>query len=65
MNLITDEDKIAIVAEAINATVALERAQSAAGDARKRPRYERAVIALLRLTLDRQPSAEEIAEVLQ
>jgi len=61
----SDTDKLAIVTEAINATVALERAQSAAGDARQRPRYERGVRTLIQLVLGREPTAQEIDSVLE
>ena len=61
----TDAEIVTVVAEAINATVALERAQSAAGDARKRPRYYRAVTRLLTVALRREPTPEEIEAVLE
>jgi hypothetical protein len=64
MRPLTDAQKLAVVAEAINATVRLERAQSAAGDARQRPRYERAVTALLTLVLGREPEPYELDAVL-
>jgi len=61
----TDHDVIDAITEAINATVALERSQSALGDARKRPRYERAIQRLLTVTLRRAPTASELARVLE
>lgn len=61
----TDEQIVRAVADGLNATVALERAQTAAGDARKRPKYERAVRKMLAVALRREPTDDELTEVLE
>jgi hypothetical protein len=65
LTVTTDAQKVQAVADAINATVALERALTAAGDERKRPKYERSVVTLLRTVLYRDPTAAEIDAVLR